>query len=281
MLKKLSVLGELFHRRVLEHVDQPEHDRSLHLRHARRAEERLRAKVVKLPSSHSPSKRPNFHTKLAKISGDFLDYFEIFHNFWKKRYYVLSIILVTLMSPMMRWTHDQGLKIPYVKIFNNRIWDVVAGLEPFTISFLVPDDDGLLGHWQVSFSIYRFIILFAFLLLTGVGSWMFHMTLLYEMQLMDEIPMVWGSAYMVFCLYQVSIVTSPLILILKAIFSSMWQNLAKFLHFGKEYLVFLWFLVFGTILNLFCYWTKLAKNWNNNLAWSRLSRIVRLKVVAS
>ena len=32
---------------------------------------------------------------------------------------------------------------------------------------------------------------------------MFHMTLLYEMQLLDELPMVWGSSYMVYCLYKV------------------------------------------------------------------------------
>jgi hypothetical protein len=59
----------------------------------------------------------------------------------------------------------------------------------------------------------RFTVLFGFLLLTGIGSWMFHMTLLYEMQLMDEIPMVWGSAYMVFCLYQVKILREKMMLL--------------------------------------------------------------------
>ena len=52
----------------------------------------------------------------------------------------------------------------------------------------------------------RFAFLYLSLLITGVGSWMFHMTLLYEMQLLDELPMVWGSAYMVYCLYKVSYV---------------------------------------------------------------------------
>ena len=49
----------------------------------------------------------------------------------------------------------------------------------------------------------RFSILYLCLLLTGIGSWMFHMTLLYEMQLLDELPMVWGSSYMVYSLYKV------------------------------------------------------------------------------
>lgn len=36
------------------------------------------------------------------------------------------------------------------------------------------------------------------LLLVGVGSWMFHMTLLYPMQLLDELPMIYGSAILIF-----------------------------------------------------------------------------------
>ena len=42
-------------------------------------------------------------------------------------------------------------------------------------------------------------------MLTGIGSWMFHMTLLYEMQLLDELPMVWGSCYMVYVHYKVQV----------------------------------------------------------------------------
>lgn len=34
----------------------------------------------------------------------------------------------------------------------------------------------------------------------GFGSWAFHMTLLYEMQLFDELPMVWGTCYCIYCL---------------------------------------------------------------------------------
>ena len=49
-----------------------------------------------------------------------------------------------------------------------------------------------------------FAKLYFLLLVTGIGSWMFHMTLRYTSQLMDELPMVWGSAYMVYCLNRVS-----------------------------------------------------------------------------
>ena len=49
----------------------------------------------------------------------------------------------------------------------------------------------------------RFFACYLALLLIGVGSWMFHMTLIYEMQLLDEIPMVFGSAGLVYAIYQV------------------------------------------------------------------------------
>jgi dihydroceramidase len=39
------------------------------------------------------------------------------------------------------------------------------------------------------------------LALVGIGSWFFHMTLLYSMQLLDEIPMLWGSALIIYANY--------------------------------------------------------------------------------
>ena len=50
---------------------------------------------------------------------------------------------------------------------------------------------------------FRFHFCFAALFVVGVGSWMFHMTLQYEMQLLDELPMVWGGCVLAYCMYQV------------------------------------------------------------------------------
>ena len=50
---------------------------------------------------------------------------------------------------------------------------------------------------------FRFILLYLTLLSIGTGSWLFHMTLRYDMQLMDEVPMVFGSATLTYCIYQV------------------------------------------------------------------------------
>lgn len=49
----------------------------------------------------------------------------------------------------------------------------------------------------------RFLVGFSALLLVGVGSTMFHMTLQYKMQLLDEIPMVWSSCAFVYCQHMV------------------------------------------------------------------------------
>lgn len=46
----------------------------------------------------------------------------------------------------------------------------------------------------------RFMLCFMSLALVGFGSWNFHMTLLYEMQLFDELPMLWGSLMLVYAL---------------------------------------------------------------------------------
>lgn len=41
------------------------------------------------------------------------------------------------------------------------------------------------------------------LVLVGVGSWLFHMTLLYPAQLLDEIPMIFGSAFLIYANYDI------------------------------------------------------------------------------
>ncbi|KAF7663044.1 hypothetical protein LDENG_00219960 [Lucifuga dentata] len=47
---------------------------------------------------------------------------------------------------------------------------------------------------------FRYICSFLGLAAVGVGSWCFHMTLLYEMQLLDELPMIYSTCVFVYCL---------------------------------------------------------------------------------
>lgn len=56
--------------------------------------------------------------------------------------------------------------------------------------------------WKIYFKIPTSIILCHLaLLLVGLGSWSFHMTLLYPMQLLDEIPMLFCSAVLIYSNY--------------------------------------------------------------------------------
>lgn len=41
------------------------------------------------------------------------------------------------------------------------------------------------------------------LIAVGVGSWMFHMTLLYPMQLLDELPMIFGTGILIYANYDI------------------------------------------------------------------------------
>lgn len=49
----------------------------------------------------------------------------------------------------------------------------------------------------------RFIVLHFLFLIVGLGSTVFHMTLKHSMQLLDEVPMIWGSCYMLYCMHLV------------------------------------------------------------------------------
>lgn len=47
----------------------------------------------------------------------------------------------------------------------------------------------------------RFLLSFLAVAVVGIGSWLFHMTLLYSMQLMDELPMIWGGCFATYSFY--------------------------------------------------------------------------------
>ena len=89
--------------------------------------------------------------------------------------------------------------IPFqVNYYFAEFWNTLTNL-----AMIVPALKGIHNVYCQKFEP-RFALLYLGLGITGIGSWMFHMSLLYEMQLFDELPMVWTSAYMVYCLYKVS-----------------------------------------------------------------------------
>ncbi|KAI9592453.1 alkaline ceramidase 3-like protein [Syncephalis fuscata] len=48
----------------------------------------------------------------------------------------------------------------------------------------------------------RFLAGFGTFMLVGIGSWFFHMTLLYEMQLLDELPMLYATCVLIYSAFE-------------------------------------------------------------------------------
>ena len=82
-----------------------------------------------------------------------------------------------------------------VSRFIAEFWNTITNL-----SMIIPPLYGIIQCYRQGLENIH-ILNYALLLLTGIGSWMFHMTLLFEMQLLDELPMVWGASCMLYTLY--------------------------------------------------------------------------------
>lgn len=88
------------------------------------------------------------------------------------------------------WCEENYIVTPYIAEF----WNTLSNL-----AMIVPAFSGLYFAYKTQLE-RRFMLCFISLALVGFGSWNFHMTLLYEMQLFDELPMLWGSLMLVYAL---------------------------------------------------------------------------------
>lgn len=68
---------------------------------------------------------------------------------------------------------------------------------------------GFYGSWQCynyrKFIPIRYVYLYAWMGIIGIGSLLFHATLLYSMQLLDEIPMLFSNSQMLYVLWHPSV----------------------------------------------------------------------------
>ena len=90
------------------------------------------------------------------------------------------------------WCEQNYVITSYVAEF----WNTLTNF-----GIIIPAIYGLHNSYRQGFET-RYAMCFALLLLTGIGSYMFHMTLLFQMQLLDELPMVWGGSFMLYVLYR-------------------------------------------------------------------------------
>ncbi|XP_071839552.1 alkaline ceramidase 3-like isoform X2 [Apostichopus japonicus] len=90
------------------------------------------------------------------------------------------------------WCEENYAVTPYIAEFWNTVSNLVFFTFPIiTACFFVRD--------RVE---KRFLLSCLGFLTVGVGSWCFHMTLRYEMQLLDELPMIWGSCLFLYCIFE-------------------------------------------------------------------------------
>ncbi|CAL8305597.1 unnamed protein product [Gadus morhua 'NCC'] len=90
------------------------------------------------------------------------------------------------------WCEENYVVSYYIAEF----WNTVSNL-----IMILPPLYGALQTYRDGLE-FRYTCSFLGLAAVGVGSWCFHMTLQYEMQLLDELPMIYSTCFFVYCLYE-------------------------------------------------------------------------------
>ncbi|XP_029111229.1 alkaline ceramidase 3-like isoform X1 [Scleropages formosus] len=80
-------------------------------------------------------------------------------------------------------------------------WGRSAGNTVSNLIMIIPPIFGAIQTFRDGMEV-RYVFAFLGLAAVGVGSWCFHMTLQYEMQLLDELPMIYSCCVFVYCLYE-------------------------------------------------------------------------------
>ncbi|KAJ2665625.1 hypothetical protein IWW48_000076 [Coemansia sp. RSA 1200] len=87
------------------------------------------------------------------------------------------------------WCEENYVVCKYIAEF----WNTSTNLVFFALA--------LLGMYKVRVTGQenRFLLCYMAMLVVGLGSWLFHMTLQYKWQLADELPMVYGTCVCLYC----------------------------------------------------------------------------------
>uniref|UniRef100_A0A8C3IXP7 Alkaline ceramidase n=1 Tax=Chrysemys picta bellii TaxID=8478 RepID=A0A8C3IXP7_CHRPI len=92
----------------------------------------------------------------------------------------------------LEWCEENYAVSYYIAEF----WNTVSNL-----IFILPPIYGAIQTYKDGLE-KRYLAAFFCLTAVGLGSWCFHMTLKYEMQLLDELPMIYSCCVFVYCLYE-------------------------------------------------------------------------------
>jgi dihydroceramidase len=89
------------------------------------------------------------------------------------------------------WCEENYVVTPLIAEF----WNTISNFNYIVLGFI-----GLWSCYRVKSELRDYMSVFSSILLIGLGSSLFHMTLMYPLQLSDELPMVYGVSCLVYCL---------------------------------------------------------------------------------
>ncbi|PVV03932.1 hypothetical protein BB560_001581 [Smittium megazygosporum] len=99
----------------------------------------------------------------------------------------------------IHWCEEKYAVTTYISEF----WNTVSNMLYILFSLYGIFWSRRLGHE------FRYILCYAGMMLVGLGSTMFHATSLYQWQLADELPMIYATSIVVFCVYEAENLKRP------------------------------------------------------------------------
>ncbi|XP_002168363.1 alkaline ceramidase 3 [Hydra vulgaris] len=93
----------------------------------------------------------------------------------------------------MDWCEENFVVTYAIAEFWNTISNWVMIFPPMFVAYRL---------WKFQLAEYRVITAFIALMTIGFGSFAFHCTLLYQSQLLDELPMIYGTCVMLYCMLE-------------------------------------------------------------------------------
>ncbi|KAJ2756745.1 hypothetical protein GGI19_000623 [Coemansia pectinata] len=121
------------------------------------------------------------------------------------------------------WCEENYVVCKYIAEF----WNTVTNLAFFSLA--------IFGMWKVRSTRQesRFLLCYMGMLIVGLGSWFFHMTLQYQWQLADELPMVYCTCVCIYCVLRADVKAGTDVYVSLALFAYSTIVTLVYLHIRK------------------------------------------------
>ncbi|KAJ3366329.1 Alkaline ceramidase 3 [Kappamyces sp. JEL0680] len=95
----------------------------------------------------------------------------------------------------LRWLGEENYAASF---YVAEWWNTISNLNYMVLALI-----GVWNTWRIGGEPRDYAVYLGAVLLIGVGSFLFHMTLLYELQLSDELPMLWGTSALLYSIVNI------------------------------------------------------------------------------